>query len=156
MLLLLLVGVGMNVRAGVAAPNGAQETTEKEQESDRESQQQESKLVLTELNFFDAFSLVNIQLQWRDLHLEADGGVTDLESLLNADDHSSEEIELLSLDRENTALPISSPVKSNYAVVLVGECPISKYTTHFIHTPNKQNASTIAFILNCGTYPSSC
>ena len=155
MLLLLLVGVGINVRAAVAASNGVQKTTDQGQESDKESENKETKLVLTELDFFDAFSLVNIQLQWRDLHLEADQELTELESA-ETNEHSSEKIELVSLDRENTLLPVSLPIKSNYAIVLAGECPITKCETHFIHHLNLQKASTIAYILNCGTYPSSC
>ena len=151
-LLLLLVGVNMNVRASVASGELVQKSTDKEQ-SDKESQQ-EPKETITELDFFGAFSLVNIQLQWRDLHGGLNDEVTDVESE-NPKELTLEEVETLSLEVKERFVPVSPIINNGEAVIPVSAYPTVCDNTHSICSENKQSARTIAYILNCGTYPLS-
>lgn len=154
-LFFLLVGVNMNVRAGIDSDELLQKSTDKEQ-SDKESQQQEPKETISRLDFFSAFSLVNVQLQWRDYHIGLNDEVTDVDSSTNPKELFLNKIETLPLELEGQIVPTSPIINTSDAIV-----PISTYrtldgTSDFICSQNKQSASTIAYIQNCGTYPLSC
>ena len=153
-LLLLLVGVTMNVRA-VTDSDALIETTDKDQSS-KDSQQDEPQETITHLDFFSAFSLVNIQLHWRDIHTGLKDDVKDAEANENQNELALEEAEIFSMWDKAQTVPVSPIITTKIDVV-----PISTYrtisgATHFIYSQTTQRASTIAFILNCGTYPKSC
>jgi hypothetical protein len=153
-LLLLLVGVTVNVRAGVDSEALEQKTTDQGQ-SDKESEQEPLETI-SQLDFFGAFSLLNIQLHWRDLHIGLNDDIKDAESALNQTELSLEEVETLFIEDNEQIAPPSPIITTAISVV-----PLSTYrtiggTTDFICSQNTQRASTIAFILNCGTYPKSC
>lgn len=152
--LLLLVGVNINAIAGVDVDEVILNETDKEQSGD-ESQEHEPEETITELDFFGAFSLVNVQLQWRDLHISLNDEAANSESSVNKTELSLEEVENVSSGDQDQITP--SSIINNGVVPL----PVSTYRTidgkvRFKCDQNKQNVSTIAYILNCGTYPQSC
>lgn len=154
-LFLLLVGVDMNVRASIDSAELVQESTDKEQ-SDKGPQQQESEETISHLDFFSAFSLVNTQLQWRDFNIGLIDEITEVESSVNRKELSLEEVKTLPFELRKKVVPSSPITNSGHTVV-----PVSTYRTisgkaHFICYQNKQRSSTIAYILNCGTYPLIC
>jgi hypothetical protein len=153
MFLFLLVGANMNVRASVNSDKQLLKSTDKD-ESENESQEHKSDKSISQLDFFGAFSLVNMQLQWRDLHSGLNDGIDDEESSENKEEISLEE-EVLSLEMNEQIIPTSLT-----ATTATSTIPVSTYRTidgkvYFTSFQNKQVTSTIAYILNCGTYPKS-
>jgi hypothetical protein len=153
MFLFLLVGANMTVRASVNSDEQPLKSTDKDQ-SEKESQEQESDKTISQLDFFGAFSLVNIQLQWRDIYSGASDDMDDEESSENKKELSLEEA--LSLEVNEQIIPNSLTATTATSII-----PVSTYRTidgkvHFTCSQNKQVTNTIAYILNCGTYPKSC
>lgn len=153
-LFFLLVGMNTNVRASVDTKELIEESTQKGQ-SENESQN-ESEEQITHLDFFGAFSLVNVQLQWRDYYAELDDEVSDSESSDNQKELYLEKVESLSSNDEDQAVSASPIIGSAIAVIPVSTFRTIDGVAHFTCLQNKQSANTIAYILNCGTYPKSC
>lgn len=153
-LLLLLVGVDMNVRAGIDSSDSIQREIDKEQ-SDEEPQQRESDVTISQLDFFGAFSLVNTQLQWRDYHIALNDEESDVELSTNPKELFLNKIEILPLELEGQIVPTSPIINTGDAIILVSTYRTLDGTSDFICSQNKQSASTIAYIQNCGTYPLS-
>ncbi|PHR30403.1 MAG: hypothetical protein COA38_10140 [Fluviicola sp.] len=153
-LLLLLVGVDMNVRAGIDSSDSIQRETDKEQ-SDKEPQQRESDVTISQLDFFGAFSLVNTQLQWRDYHIALNDEGADVELSTNPKELFLNKIDILPLELEGQIVPTSPIINTGDAIILVSTYRTLDGTSDFICSQNKQSASTIAYIQNCGTYPLS-
>ncbi len=152
-LFLLLVGVNMHAIAGSDSQGLVQKATEK---SDKESQEQEPKETITKLDFFGAFSLVNTQLQWRDFPIGLNDENTDAASSVNPKELPFEEIGTFPIEDNEQIAPTSTIINTGFDLVLVSSYRTLNGSTHFIYSQNKQRSSTIAYILNCGTYPLSC
>lgn len=152
---LLLVGVNSNVRAAVNAGKLVQNGTDEDQ-SEKDSQDHEPKETITELDFFGAFSLVNVQLQWRDFHSGLKDELTDSKRLANKKDLSSEEVKTLNLELDEQVVAASPVIITSLAVVPVSAYRTIDGTTNFKCSQNKQHARTIAYILSCATHPTSC
>ncbi len=155
-ILLLLVGVNMHAIAGSDSEALVQKATDKEK-SDKESQEREPEETITKLDFFGAFSLVNTQLQWRDFPIGLnDDEATDAVSSVNPKELPFEEIGTFSIEDNEQIAPTSTIITPRVDVVPVSSYRTLNGTTHFIYSQNTQRSSTIAYILNCGTYPLSC
>lgn len=151
-LILLLVGLDMNVRAAVDSKKVNSKSTEKD-DSEKDSNDHEPKETITDLDFFGAFSLVNIQLQWRDLSSVLNNEATAAESSINPIALSLQEVENLALDVQGKTLPVSASTNSALEVIPSRTFRSIDGNTHFIHIQNKQSTSTIAYIQNCSTLP---
>ena len=151
-LILLLVGLDMNVRAAVDSKKVNSKSTEKD-ESKKKSNEHEPKEIITDLDFFGAFSLVNIQLQWRDLSSVLNNEATDAESSINPIGLSLQELENLALDVQGKTLPASASINSALEVIPTRTFRSIDGNSHFIHIQNKQCINTIAYIQNCSTLP---
>ncbi len=152
--LLLLVGVNVDAIAGVDSTDLVQNETDKEQPGN--GPQHESEESITELDFFGAFSLVNIQLQWRDLDIGLNAEEAEAESSVNQLELPLIEVEKLSTDNQDQITPLSSLINNEITVIPVCTYRTITESVDFICSHNKQVTSTIAYILNCGTYPLSC
>lgn len=148
-LILLLVGLDMNVRAAV----DSKKVTSTADDSKKESKKQESQEIITDLDFFGAFSLVNIQLQWRDLSSVLNNESTDAESSINPIALSLEEVEKLVLGENGQIVPVSPIINKSLAVIPTRTFRSIDGKTHFIYTQTKQCMRTIAYIQNCSTLP---
>ncbi len=153
--LLLLFGVNSNVRANVDSNKSIQKAKDKG-ESEKESQEREHKETITELDFFGAFSLVNVQLQWRDLHIGLIDEAKCSKSKINRKQLPLEEVKTLPLEINEQVAPSSPIVHTGGNVIPIFTYRAVDGTTHFIYHQTKQHTSIIAYILNCGTYPLSC
>ncbi len=154
-LFFLLVGMNSNARASVAESELLENSTD-ENQSDKESKDQESGEIITHLDFFGAFSLVNIQLQWRDLYV-------DLNKEESGSDSSFDPNEIFVDGVEYFSLTTSDEFQSASAILNIGISllPVTTYRSvdgKMNTTPvqSEQSIRTIAYILNCGTYPKSC
>lgn len=151
-LFLLLAGMNSSVRASV---NVAEELQTADTKSKGDAQDHESEEIITHLDFFSAFSLVNVQLQWRDLHIGLNDEVTNAESSANQKERSIENVEWLSLDEDTHV--VSTPVVIPNELLFAQVSLFSKdEKLPSILTESKQRKQTINYIQNSGTYPTRC
>ena len=153
-LFLLFVGMNKNVRAAINSAKVIQKSTDKDQ-SEKESQEHEPEESIDQLDFFGAFSLVNVQLQWRDLESGLSDEEAEAESSINQKELYLEHLEQTSSD-EVQVVSNSLAIITGNDVLPIGVFRTIDGKTHFLCNQNKQSESTIAYILNCGTYPKSC
>lgn len=151
-IILLLVGMDMNVRAAIDSKKADSKSTEKG-DSKKKSGEKQPQEVITNLDFFGAFSLVNIQLQWRDLSSMLNNESTDAEFSLDPIKRSLQELEKLSLDGNGKVLAPAFGIHANCSVIPTRIFRPIDGKTHFIDTENKQVKNTIAFIQHCSIYP---
>lgn len=151
-LILLLVGLDMNVRAAVDAKKVNSKSTQKK-DSEKDSKEQEPQEIITHLDFFSAFSLVNVQLQWRDLSSVLNNESTDAESTINSNALSLLAVVDLTLEGKSQLASSPSIVKSNLEVIPTSIFRVINGKTHVIYSRSAQIKRTIAYIQNCATYP---
>ena len=151
-LILLLVGLDMNVRAAVDSKKADAKSSEKD-DSEKESEEKQSQEVITNLDFFGAFSLVNIQLQWRDLSSMLNNESTDAKFSSDPIKRSLQELQKRSLDGKGKILVPAHSFYTGSGVIPTSIFQPIDGKTHFIYTQNKQIKSTIAYIQNCSVYP---
>ena len=154
-LILLVVGLDMNVRAALDSKKLVQKTADKD-ESEKESDHHNSKETISSIDFFGAFSLVNVQLQWRDLHIVLKDELGNSTASVNPTGLSIEEVETLTLEVADQSVPTSPVITNSLSVFPIGTYRDIDGTTHFSCYHNKQTLSTITYILNCATHPTSC
>ncbi len=150
---LLLVGLDMNVRAAVSSKKIHSKSTEKD-DSKKESNEQEPREIITHLDFFGAFSLVNVQLQWRDLNSILNTESKAAKSSFDPDARSFRGFKKFSLDGNGQIAATVSSTRQE--VIPVRIFRVIDGNTHFIYTQNKQSRSTIAYIQNCSIDPYQC
>lgn len=155
-LFLLIFGVTLNVHASDDSKLNDSKSTEKEHSDSDDDSEQEPQETISQLDFFGAFSLVNIQLHWRDLYIGINDDVTDKASDVTEKERVLEEVETLTLEVNEQIAPVSSIITT-----INNTIPIPAYrsidgTTNFYCGQNTQRASTIAYIYYCGTHPLSC
>lgn len=144
-----------NARASVAA-NELIENSSGDDESNNESKEHDSGEIITDLDFFGAFSLVNIQLQWKDFFIDLNEEESDSDSSSNPKELFVNDVDVMSSATNDESLPTPS--------VLAKEIDLLSLTAYRsvddlrkpISIQRKQGIQTIAYILNCGTYPKSC
>lgn len=149
-LLLLIFGVNENAWAGVQASEEVAEATS-QKESKSKSSEEEKNEKFTDWDFFGAFSLVNIQLQWRDHYNGLITEPTQTESSVGQKDVSFETVATDYFNHQAQA-----PILSNAPVANIF-LPVSSYriANEILQFSCKQNVQVeqiIAFIQNCGTY----
>ena len=154
-LFLLLAGMNSNARASVAANEKIENSTD-ENQSNKESKEHESGEIITHLDFFGAFSLVNIQLQWRDLYVDLSEEESDSDSSFDPNEIFVERADFFSLTTSDEFQSATTILNIGMSLV-----PVTTYRSvdgKVNDTPvqSEQNTRTIAYILNCGTYPKSC
>ena len=156
-IILLLVGMDMNVRAAIDTKKASSKSTEKEdsekKSDDKESNDKESKEKITKLDFFGAFSLVNIQLQWRDLSSVLNNESTDANASPDPIKRSLQELQKLSSDGKNKLVSPSPNLNAFCGVIPVGIFQPIDGKPHFTCSQNKQIRLTIAYIQHCSVYP---
>ena len=141
----------MNSTARASETNdGVVENSANDNEPDKEKNHRGSGEIITDLDFFGAFSLVNVQLQWRDITADLGEEESDSDELWNSKEMFVEATELSS----DTGLnDLSTPVVISITNFFV---PLSALRTQdkadFTFNQSEQNAQTIAYIQNCGTY----
>ena len=96
-----------NARASVACGEVTENLVDDNQ-SGKESKEDEPGEIITDLDFFGAFSLVNVQLQWRDLSADLDKKESDSEDLWNPKELFVDAVELFSNGTVNDVLPTPS------------------------------------------------
>lgn len=151
---ILLVGVNSNARASVTTNKLIENSTD-ENQSENQSPEQEPTEIITDLDFFGAFSLVNVQLQWRDLCVDLSKEESDSDSSLDPKELYVDGVEFFSFSANDEIISTPAIIKTGSVV------PVCTYRTlngkvNFISAQRKQSVRTIAYILNCGTYPKSC
>lgn len=151
-LLLFLAAVNLPVRAGIDVKKSNKKTEGKGQ-SEKDQQQDESKESITELDFFSAFSLVNIQLQWRDLHVGQQNDLNDLESTSQSKGLSFDEVSNWNWEDEAQHAPSNAFVPAEDALFIWITQHNALTRSSLFCSQNNQLVSTIAYIQNCGTYP---
>jgi hypothetical protein len=147
-LFFLLVGINANARAAADSKELIEKSTQKDNSGDESQHEPEEQI--TQLDFFGAFSLVNVQLQWRDLSADLNEEESDSDELWNSKEVFVDAVELFT-DAGSNALP--SPVvisTTNFFVPFSVSRVNNKVDLNF--NPSEQNAQTIAYIQNCGTY----
>ncbi|GAB5417790.1 MAG: hypothetical protein Crog4KO_24610 [Crocinitomicaceae bacterium] len=132
--------------------NQQKNTTNQEKEdgtTEKDDFDDEQHGTVPQIDLFQAFSLVNVQLRWKDFHEEKTE-----KSFRKAAKKQNLEIneavatsELFQADQLTAALPIS-----NNVFYISGECDDETVVATLPGNLQIQ-ANTIAFILNCGTYP---
>lgn len=150
-LLLLIFGVNENVWASADAKKEVSQQP-KDEQSEGNSQQEEENEKITEWDFFGAFSLVNVQLQWRDLHLGVVEEPTQTESSEGQRDISFEAVvtDFFAGDSQDLPLPV---VVSTPSVIAKSCCQVFTTLTNYTCDHNVQSEQTIFYIQNSGTYP---
>jgi len=120
--------------------------SEKDEKSEDDSKPAESAV---ELDVFQAISLVNSQLRWKDFHAENSRS----SRLLLSSKHlkaevreSNEQTELFN----GYEVAILAPFTNNWIVFAY---PTEIAATSSVERSLTVQENTIAFILNCGTYP---
>lgn len=154
-LLLLLVGVDMNVRAANDSNKSIQKASD-EENSEKESQDREPKETISKLDFFGAFSLVNIQLQWRDLHIGSSQEATTAKSSLGQKLQLKVEEKNLSVVAKKNVVQSTSIFTENIELLPGGIYCTIIGSTYVKAINNAQQIRMIAYIYHCGTYPESC
>ncbi len=156
LIFLLFVGTGSYART-FAKQNQQEKTEAKEkQEKDQDSSNEgdvDGKPIETvvQLDVFQAISLVNAQLRWKDYHSEnprlSRSGLFSKKQIVEVR-QSEETTELFDIQSVAIALP---GIENNFAFTVWSECKdeVNVSTQRNL----KEHESTIAFMLNCGTYP---
>ncbi|GEM_PF-3647525 len=147
--LIFIVGVGSVLSANAHSSDKALLKNEGDRHSDDQPSQDQPQESFSELDFFGAFSLVNIQLQWRDLHMVSNQEATDAESVVKFIDQV-EWVKVTLLDASYSYF--ISPANVTTQVAFTSNT--SKVEVDFTEPAFlNQKTGLIAYILNCGTYP---
>ncbi|MDG1332554.1 MAG: hypothetical protein P8P74_09505 [Crocinitomicaceae bacterium] len=154
-LFLLLVGMNSNARASVAVNDAIENSTDDDQ-SNEEAPEHEPGEMITNLDFFGAFSLVNVQLQWRDLFVDLTEDESDSDSAIDPNELFVDGIDFFSLTTSDEFQSAAAIV--NIGITLIPETTYRSVDGKVNADPilSEQSMRTIAYILNCGTYPKSC
>jgi hypothetical protein len=122
----------------------------KEKSSDKGDFDDEPKETINRLDLFHAFSLVNAQLRWKEFYIEKNvKSIHDLAKTQNIEQQNSDDLlELFDSPIQIAALPTPNP-----SLFISTEDFQETHVSDFPRCLN-YHASTIAYILNCGTYPS--
>ncbi len=151
LLLLLIFGVNENAWAGVDA-NEEVASPASSEKSDDKSQNEEENEKITDWDFFGAFSLVNVQLQWRDLHLGVVNEPTQTESSEGHQDISFEVAVTDFFKGKDQLVPVAVLPSLPFFAVRSSFSGANEYLKSSCDY-NAQSEQTIAYIQNCGTYP---
>jgi len=153
-LFLLLVGMNSNARASVKGTDAVENSADNQQ-SKKDSKEQSSGEIITDLDFFGAFSLVNVQLQWRDLVADLNEEDADSNPSFDPNEIFVEESQffLPSVEKERHANHVAIVEEAiQFRLVAVHKV---QHDVRFASISNEQQELTIAYIQNCGTYPKS-
>lgn len=121
----------------------------KEKSSDKGDFDDEPKEAINRLDLFHAFSLVNAQLRWKEFYIEKNvKSIRDLAKTQHIEQENSKDLSAL-VDVQIQAVQFPAP-KSGLLISL--EAHLETNVSAFPRSLKNQ-ASTIAYILNCGTYP---
>ena len=149
LLLLLIFGVNENVWAGANTNKKVQEKVD--DQSTSESPEEEENETFTDWDFFGAFSLVNIQLQWRDHYSGVISEPTQTES---SEGHQKTQFEAVSTDVCNGSdlAPINAVIPVRTSIVPLTSYRVVNEALPFSREHTLQFEHIIAYIQNCGTY----
>lgn len=154
LLFLLLFGAGNSAKASSGMSVLAKKLADKEgkNQSGETGELPKSQEKATGIDFFGAFSLVNVQLQWRDLHADLNDESTEVESLTKGLNVSQNEVETSLKDVDvMIATEVVSSIRVDFPSALAANQSLVDSQNR-----NQQTIRTIAYILNCGTYPHVC
>ncbi|MCR9173128.1 MAG: hypothetical protein NXI10_11575 [bacterium] len=152
LIFLLFVGSGSYARTFTEQASTQKSSTEEKQEKSKDSSDEngEPNETAVQLDVFQAISLVNAQLRWKDYHAENYRNSRTLLSSKKLDVkelQSDESVELFDLFGNAALLPAA---ENQLIQVLWSSTSVVKATSQ---RSLKTQENTIAFILNCGTYP---
>lgn len=153
LLFLLILGAGNSAKASTdlsAKAGVGNESQSTEKQSGEEGKLGDSQDKAMAIDFFGVFSLMNVQLQWRDLYVSYSEEIVKDESL----------IKRLGVEQEAKTTELYHAGNTTVAPVTVAASPMHfltaetqlKENTSFKTAKNQQIVRTIAYILNCGTY----
>ena len=151
-LIVLLFAVSGTYARTIAKPAEQNEASKKDKQEDKSETDEEGKPVesAVQLDVFQAISLVNSQLRWKDFHGER---VKSSRLLLSSkqlkSEVRSEEPAVAQVDFQS--ITVLLPSKQNNWNLSIASVETESVTD--VQGNLKFQENTIAFILNCGTYP---
>jgi len=150
----LLIGMGSYARTLVKQTqqktSSPEENQENEDSSESENQADGPKEEVYQLNLYQAFSLANVQLKWKDFHYEKSAKsfrILPVEKKVAQSQIQKDDTDIFG------QLTLALPGAGIGAFVLTETTVERVFTTQ--PSQGKYHSKTIAYILNCGTYPLS-